>query len=101
MFYMSMVLTEDVEAQRKGIVTIVHAVGQSTEGSFSMEATWKASSLTQALPMRRGCLHLCHDSPFFLPMFSIIEVATGLFSRLRVRTHHGRFFCDNSLGSFL
>jgi hypothetical protein len=92
MFYVSMVLAEDVETQRKGIVAIVHAVGQSTEGGVALEATWKLSGLSQALPMRTACMHLCHDSPFFLPMFSILKVATGLFSRLRVRTHHGRFF---------
>ena len=94
MFYLSMVLAEDVETQIKGIVSsIVHAVGQSTEGScVPMEATWKLSALTQALPMRTACLHLRQDSRLFLPTFSIIKVATGLLSRLRVPPHHGRFF---------
>lgn len=91
MFYNLMAAADDVETQKKGVVAVVYAVGKSHGAKYGSGSTWKGSKLISALPARIDGVHICYDSLIWLPSISIIKVSVNLFTRLRIRTHYGKW----------
>jgi hypothetical protein len=91
MFYNLMAAAEDVGTQNKGVVVVVYAVGKSHGAKTDSGSTWKASKLISALPARIDGVHICYDSLIWLPAISIIKVSVNICTRLRIRTHCGKW----------
>ena len=85
-----MVVSEDIQFQQRGVVTVVYAVGRS---GFDFDAAWKQASLSKALPLRLEAMHICQDSFFIHSLASTFTLSTNLFTSVRIRTHYGTFCC--------
>jgi hypothetical protein len=92
LFYANTVHSEDVETQKKGQIFIAYTVGQGV-GVLDTESTWKLTLLLKACPIRVEAMHFCHDSMslWFMAMTAIVKLSTTLFTRLRIRTHYGKW----------
>jgi hypothetical protein len=84
-----MMQSEDKETQRKAVVAVMYAIQQTPSHSIDRKFAWKVPWLLEGLPLRYEAIHLCHDSSTWLPVFSVFKLASGLFTRLRVREHIG------------
>ena len=92
LFYVTMVHSEDVETQKKGLVFVVYDVEQG-KVVLDTESTWKLTLLLTACPIRVEAMHFCHDSTslWFMAMTAIVKLSATLFTRLRIRTHYGKW----------
>lgn len=90
-FYAHMVMTEDEETQKKGVVFVFFVAGLSSKEPFDREYGWKLGRVMNALPTRLEGIHVCSDSMFVSTVVSIAKFSLNLFNRLRVRTHYGTF----------
>jgi hypothetical protein len=92
LFYVNMVHSEDVETQKKGLIFVVYDVEQGG-AELDTESTWKLTLLLKACPIRVEAMHFCHDSSslWFMALTSIVKLSANLFTRLRIRTHFGKW----------
>jgi hypothetical protein len=95
-----MVLSDDEETQKKGMVLVSWAVGYSQasgatddamrESTFK-SAVWAMVKLVMtAIPGRHEAIHLCYDTFLLAPIFALVKVSLGMYLRVRVRTHYGK-----------
>mmetsp|Transcript_12151 Transcript_12151/g.19181 ORF Transcript_12151/g.19181 Transcript_12151/m.19181 type:complete len:606 (-) Transcript_12151:24-1841(-) len=90
-FYNNMLISEDVDTQKKGSVGIIYTLNQQqtkrgTEGRKRVE---NYSGITRSLPMPIACIHFVYDNYMWLPVLSVAQMSVHLFVRLRVRAHYG------------
>lgn len=91
-----MVLTDDVETQKKGIVLVSWTVGNrntqisENEIESSKLGVWSMVKLAMtAVPARHEAIHFCYDNLIFAPLFALVKVSLSLYLRIRVRSHYG------------
>ena len=95
-----MVLTDDVETQKKGIVLVSWTVGMDGKNSEATERQLKNSNFKSgvwsmvklamsAVPARHEALHFCYDNLMVAPIFALIKLSLSIFLRIRVRSHYG------------
>ena len=93
-----MVLTDDVETQKKGIVLVSWTVGMDGKNSEATERQLKNSNFKSgvwsmvklamsAVPARHEALHFCYDNLMVAPIFALIKLSLSIFLRIRVRSH--------------
>ena len=95
MFYTSLVLAEDLETQRKGIVSVVYAIGatplmQQANLRNREHMAVSMPKVMMSIPVRVEAIHLCHSSLLWEPLFSIMKFSMSPFVRVRTRTHCGK-----------
>jgi hypothetical protein len=93
LFYALMVHSEDVETQKKGMVSIFYMHGM-TARHLDRDAAWSLPSLTRACPIKSVGGHICYDNPMILPFAALGQLACGTFLRLRIRFHYGTSRCS-------
>jgi hypothetical protein len=97
-FYTSMLLAAgSPETQKRGVVVVIYFFDtkkglRPQPSSRSFEAIWKFPRLMSGLPLQLSAVHLCYDSVAWSPKQAILKVALGVFTRIRLRSHYGKFF---------
>jgi len=87
-FYNAMTFIGDPERQKNGFVIIVYGLGnQPVEAS--LPTPWKATKISQVLPVRIEAMHFCQDSVLRQVLFAIVKTALGPFTNMRTKTHYG------------
>jgi hypothetical protein len=81
-----MVLTENEEIQKKGVVAIVYLVGSQID----RQAAWAEPRLMSSMPVLEKSIHICYNNPFIRPIVTLAQFALGTLSRVRTRLHYGR-----------
>ena len=90
-FYGSMISMWDEETQKKGIVILVYMLGETTV-KFDPHGAWHISALSRCLPPRISSIHVCVNDSRLSPLIGLGLMASGSYSRLRYRYHHGTPF---------
>ena len=93
MFYVAMMVSEDVEAQRKGVVGVLHALqrDQQLRGSGGLTRVQNLANTITALPMSVVTLHFGYESLAWMPAVAAARVSCDLFLQLRFRAHYGEY----------
>ena len=86
-------LAQDEECQKLGVVGIVWNTGPNRVND--PYSAWKVSSACTFLPIRLVSLHYCYDSPILSAMIDMTMLMTGKETRLRFRSHNGKFLGRN------
>jgi hypothetical protein len=94
--YFGTVLSEDVEAQRTGFVTIALPGEHSSKvsGLPSSKDRWLLTRMTLSSAVRNCAVHICYPDT---PLFRILKAAYALgmqaseTTRYRVKFHSGTF----------
>lgn len=93
---MSMVVSEDVESQQKGVVLVVWPGGSGNDWKFEQARNPRAYYLLkirhEVIPMRFAAYHYCMpDNPVFRLIRSFAVLFMGMDGRLknRMRLHIG------------
>ncbi|CAJ1949909.1 unnamed protein product [Cylindrotheca closterium] len=110
LFYSLMVLADDEETQKNGVVFVSWAVGYKqdsnmvhvTKSDGFKNAIWAMVKLAfTAIPFRHEAFHLCYDNFFLSPIFGMIKLSLGMYMGVRVRTHYGnKLECQRKLQTF-
>eukprot|EP00339_Tiarina_fusa_P010057 CAMPEP_0117004878 /NCGR_PEP_ID=MMETSP0472-20121206/5698_1 /TAXON_ID=693140 ORGANISM="Tiarina fusus, Strain LIS" /NCGR_SAMPLE_ID=MMETSP0472 /ASSEMBLY_ACC=CAM_ASM_000603 /LENGTH=476 /DNA_ID=CAMNT_0004705967 /DNA_START=146 /DNA_END=1576 /DNA_ORIENTATION=+ len=83
----------DATAQRRGVLSVSYAPGSGLlePGSCGRlrGLLAPAESISDALPFKLSCTHMCYDDPRFDFLMQIIRVAASRRNRLRMRGHYG------------
>ena len=89
-----MVLSEDLETQRRGAVGIIYTLNQqqTKKGFEGRNKIQDISEMLRSLPMPIASIHFCYDSLAWLPVLSIAQLSSNLFLQLRFRAHYGEWF---------
>lgn len=89
-YQVNIVVEEDEEVQKTGMVQIAHFYGnfRETPGQL-IEFLWRTNHILQYWPFRVGGMHLCFDNPTFRTLVSGINIIAGKDVRLRERCHFG------------
>jgi hypothetical protein len=97
-----MILSDDEETQKKGMVLVSWAVGyqesavpdavtDAMSGPTYKSAVWAMVKLAMtAVPARHEAIHLCYHTFLLAPIFALVKVSLGMYLRVRVRTHYGK-----------
>jgi hypothetical protein len=91
-------MTDDENAQKRGVVGLVYAIG-----GFNMDLALirKIAKLRNALPLRFDSIHACYDVSQLLPLVSLGMMIMGARSRMRFRSHYGsQEECQDQLKPF-
>eukprot|EP00934_Nitzschia_sp_Nitz4_P004381 Nitzschia sp. Nitz4//scaffold37_size175936//76394//78142//NITZ4_002045-RA/size175936-processed-gene-0.46-mRNA-1//1//CDS//3329549785//4371//frame0 len=87
-FYMMMALSEDLETQQKGMISIFYAVNKTPQDeAWNLDNIRRLCAMNRALPLRLEALHSCYSNLHWQPIVSAIKLAVGSFTRLRAREH--------------
>lgn len=94
LFYQIMVgLEDDIEAQKKGVVLVLHAY-QFDDDMLRMEEMIKSFSIFfKALPWKPMGIHYCcpkEEMSTLRPFEQFFQLVIGKEGRKRFRTHHGK-----------
>jgi hypothetical protein len=85
-FYFCMSMLEDEEAQRNGIVGILHNIDQP---EMDQKLLRTLTQLRKALPIRVVGHHVCYNDPSTRAIISLALKVVGAFGRLRYKGHYG------------
>jgi hypothetical protein len=90
-FYNAMMMTDDVETQRKGVVAIMYTMGQGQprRSAKGINTVWKFGIMFRSLPLPLSSIHFCYDNHSWRPTMSILQLTADLFLRLRFKAHRG------------
>ena len=89
--YMWLILAEDEENQKRGLVLILMQMGSTDMGSASPTLTREHPRVQNWLPIRVCALHCCSDDIFTGFLFRAAVVGAPSDSRARFRFHHGTY----------
>jgi hypothetical protein len=86
LWYLSSVALEDVEAQKRGMVFIVYAIGSQVSATSHNMAIGR---VIQSLPVRLISLHVCCDDLVTQTAATISSLVIGANNTIRFRCHRG------------
>ena len=88
--YLVMVMLEDPETQKSGLVMVGTNTGK--DARVDRSAVWNIQRIySHALPMRIVSIHYCYDNFAVRPMMTLAMLVMGASSRVRFRAHYGTF----------
>jgi hypothetical protein len=86
-----MVNVESLETQRKGMVLVLWALGNSNSGARISAYTYrKIASVQRAAPCKIVGFHICYDNVFIRPIVATFQLGCDLFAGIRLRSHYGK-----------
>lgn len=86
-YMLAMIMAEDVETQRKGMVGIGYSLGQTR--TLGMETLSGIGSLLQGLPLRVASFHYCSENAALRMAVNLAALAMGSNHGVRYRFHSG------------
>lgn len=86
-YILAMIVAEDIETQRNGIVCIGYNLGQTK--ILGRDAWYGLGSLLQGLPLRVASLHFCADNAALRTAVDLAALALGSNHGTRYRFHSG------------
>lgn len=87
-WYLNMVLLQDDETQKSGIVFVVHNAG-SLRSIENVNSIRYGMGVRQGIPHRIMCVHYCFDDQALRPFLSGMRMLAGKRIRSRFRPHFG------------
>jgi len=79
----------DEETQQHGMVGVAYNVGPSY--TADREAVWKMAKLLGDLPTKFRGIHYCYENERVKLLFTIAKYVWEKATRIRCRTHCGKF----------
>jgi hypothetical protein len=90
-FYSAMVNVDSLETQRKGMVLVLWALGNSNSGfRLSVNTPRKTAAVQRAVPCKIVGFHICYDTIFLKPILATFQLGCDLFAGIRFRSHYGK-----------
>ena len=92
-FYAAMVNSEDEGIQKAGLVIVIagFTTGKPPRFSSTIRKNQRAvKALLQIIPTRVNAIHACYDHPMTGLFLNFFKFAVNTFTRVRMRTHHGK-----------
>jgi hypothetical protein len=86
-YYLSMLVVDDVTTQRNGVVCIGYSIGSSTR--LGRETLRKLGMVVDGLPMRVGSYHYCLESSAMRTIANALAMLMGNNTSVRYRFHSG------------
>ena len=91
MFYATMIDSEDEGIQKAGLVVVGFTTGKPPKLSSTYRKRLRAViKLLQMIPTRVKAIHVCYDHPMTGIFMRFFKFAVNTFTRVRIRTHHGK-----------
>mmetsp|Transcript_47985 Transcript_47985/g.138181 ORF Transcript_47985/g.138181 Transcript_47985/m.138181 type:complete len:542 (-) Transcript_47985:51-1676(-) len=86
-FYLNMVALEDVETQRKGMISVGFNMGQSRR--VDRRAVFSLHTTHSVLPLRLASAHYSFDDLTLRVMLAFFMLLANVAMRVRIRSHYG------------
>ena len=96
MFYNTMLLSEDIETQRKGSISVSYAINQQQTvlrggGGNGGGVIKKIMVAHKSFPVMVSVHQFCYNNYAWLPVVSLVQICSMLFQQLRYKMHFGEF----------
>ena len=89
--YIWLMLAEDEENQKRGVVAIVMQMGTLHLWAGSRTLVQELPRINSWVPLRSCALHFCTDDPFLAGLFRVAVLGVAAESRARHRFHYGTY----------
>ena len=90
-------LSDDEQAQKKGVVTIDYWVGCRKVDPNVLDVFRNVHHMAEAFPLRVVAVHFCYDISQIRPIVILVQNVLMKDFRLRFRTHYGTQASNSSI----
>eukprot|EP00526_Cylindrotheca_closterium_P009688 CAMPEP_0113622620 /NCGR_PEP_ID=MMETSP0017_2-20120614/11600_1 /TAXON_ID=2856 /ORGANISM="Cylindrotheca closterium" /LENGTH=420 /DNA_ID=CAMNT_0000532473 /DNA_START=31 /DNA_END=1290 /DNA_ORIENTATION=- /assembly_acc=CAM_ASM_000147 len=100
-FYLSMVMADDVETQKRGVSMVVYNVEKFERDKYENNAVEHTTWIQNSVPIKTCSIHYCMSDSGFRYVINIAMHSLSEDARARVKVHYGTHLeCTYSLMTF-